>query len=272
MDVTPPQIIFSDGTSASATAPGVPRLRWWERLGISFLAISIAAHVLFGVVAAYLIVQTSQVKRKQAFAGTPSRSNAPERAIEHRVQMEKKRQTMSAPATRRVTTISSNTKVALPSVPTMPRFNSAVAPMSMTAMGGTGLGSSMGGSGGGGGGLSLFGIRDSKRGAGLEGTFYDLKQTGMRQPTNMTPETYGKILTDFAIGGFNEGVLSRFYKSTRPLATTQIWIPQIYTDSGPAALPTARRRATADVVRPLQGVRHGPRVFYLSFSSARATT
>ncbi len=223
--------------------PVAPRYPWyhWRRLGFNFLTISILAHLLFALVAAYLIVQVIRPQRKQSFGGGAADSG-PKHAIEHKVQMQKQRQSMSAPTAKRVTTTGLS-KVALPTMPSMPAMDSAITPVSMSAMSGaTGLGlgkgngngNGNGGGGGGGGGIgSLFGVRTG--GAGLTGTFYDLKQNTDRQSTNMTPDEYGKILIDFVRGDFNADVLSRFYKGPKPLYTTQIWIPIIPADLGPAA-------------------------------------
>ncbi len=228
---------------AVLTAPTVAspaRRGWWLRLGSNFLIVSILAHVLFGVGATYLIVQTIQAKRKQNFAGQPTSPNAPMRVIEHKVQMQKKQQTMSAPAPMKRITTTSHTPVALPAMPAMPKLDSAVTPLAMAGMGGTAMGLGLGtgaasnaSSGGGGGGLSLFGLRTG--GAGLVGTFYDLKQTTTRQSTNMTPDQYGRIMVQFADGGFNTSLLGRFYKADRPVYATRFWIPIIDADQGPAA-------------------------------------
>ena len=51
----------------------------------------------------------------------------------------------------------------------------------------------------------------------------------------MTPDLYGKIITDFVKGNFNIGVLGQYYKSDKPMFATQIWIPKIPADLGPAA-------------------------------------
>ena len=209
---------------------------------MGFLVTSVAAHLLFGVAATYLIVQRIQAKSKQTFAGAPAHPAAPSSLVEHKVQMQKKQQMMSAPPQmKRVTTAAPNTRVALPQMPALPSLTSVLTPSAMTGMSGTGLGLGMtgGGSGGTGGGtgrgINLFGVFDSKRGVGLEGTFYDLKQTSTRQPTNMTPALYGKIVTAFVSGGFNEGLLARFFHPPSSLYTTQIWIPRIPADRGPAA-------------------------------------
>ena len=67
-------------------------------LGSRFLMISIAAHLLFGLGAAYWVVQRYQANRKLTFKGGPPSPNPSTRALEHKVQMAKKQSTMSAPA------------------------------------------------------------------------------------------------------------------------------------------------------------------------------
>ena len=228
-------------TTPISAPVGPRRYPWyhWRRLGFNFLTISIAAHIVFSLIATYLIVQTIQTKRKQNFAGSPQAPAAATREIEHQVHMQKKQQTMSAPPPLKRITTTSNTKIVLPAVPAMPKTDSAIIPVSMSAMGGSGVGLSMGtggasgSGGGGGGGLAIFGLHTG--GEGLAGTFYDLKQTPGRQSTNMTPELYGKIITDFANSGFNAGLLSRFFKADKPVYATQIWIPKIPAELGPAA-------------------------------------
>ena len=88
----------STPSGQDATAPPT-RLNWynWRRLGFNFLTISIIVHLFLGLGAGYLIVQTIHAKRKQTFAGASQSPTAPARALEHKVQLQKKQQTMSAP-------------------------------------------------------------------------------------------------------------------------------------------------------------------------------
>ena len=234
-----------------AQAPA--RRSFWRQITTRrFLFISIVVHVLFGVVASVFIVQTIQAKRKQTFAGAPASPNAPTHAIEHKVQMQKKQQTMSAPAAlKRITTTAINTKVALPEMPAMPALSSHITPVQMAGMGGVGTGLTMGGGGGGGsggsgGGIALFGLR-AKSDSALVGAFYDFKQTPTGQPTSMeikdermlsAPERPAndedfKLVGRFANGGFNEGILSQYFKGPVPLYTTQIFIPIGPSEDGP---------------------------------------
>ena len=211
----------------------------WQRFGGKFLVISVLAHLLFGAVAAYLVVQTIQAKRKLDFKSGPKGPTASTRSLEHQVQMKKQKNALSAPPQAKRVTTTGLAKVALPDMPAMPSMSAALSPGAISGMGAAGLspgglGGGVGGMGGSGGAaINFFGVRTG--GAGLAGTFYDLKQTQSRQPTNMTPDMYGKILIDFANGGFNAGLLARFYKADKPVYATQIWIPNISADLGPAA-------------------------------------
>ncbi len=145
-----------------------PQKQGLIRSGAKFLALSIVAHLLFGVVATYLIVQTIQAKRKQTFAGAPQSPNAPTRSIEHKVQMQKQKQTMSAPAPVKRITTTSNAKVALPAMPAMPKMDSAITPLAMAGMGGTGMGLGISGSSGdGGGGKQALVFRSAHERGGL---------------------------------------------------------------------------------------------------------
>ncbi len=224
----------------------------WRRLGFNFLTISVLAHLFFGLGATYLVVQTIQAKRRQTFAGASQAPSAPTRMIEHKVQMQKKQQTMSAPAPMKRIATTSITPIALPAMPAMPRMDSAITPMAMAGMGGTGVNLGMGlgggkGSGGSGGGPSLFGLRENRGGA-LVGSFFDFKQTPDRRPTpiapngpdgNLTPaasNVYKAAVAAFVIGGMEDlSIAGRYFKGPNPLYATHILIPSMPADEGPKA-------------------------------------
>lgn len=229
-------------SSSSSAAPQPP---WWKwrRWGVNFLVVSIVVHLLFLGAAAKYIVQIFGPKPKQTFTAAGHQSpTAVSRVIEHKVSLARQQSSASAPvAVKRVTTTSAS-KSALPAMPAMPQIDSPIAPLAaMSGMGGLGtgmtgtggFGNGGGGGGSGGGGLNLFGLKTG--GAGLAGTFYDLKQTTTHLSTNMTPDMYGKIMNDFANGGFNTSVLNRYFRSTKPLYASQIWIPNIPAEEGPSA-------------------------------------
>lgn len=71
--------------------------------------------------------------------------------------------------------------------------------------------------------------------AALVGSLYDLKQTQNRRPTAMDQRTYGAVVDEFLASGWSEAVLNRYYRVTRPLYTTQIFMPVMPASRGPAA-------------------------------------
>jgi hypothetical protein len=223
-----------------STITTAPRRRFsWQRFGGKFLVISIAAHLLFGAVAAYLVVQTIQAKRKLTFQSGPKSPNASTRSLEHKVQMKKQKNALSAPPQAKRVTTTGIAKVALPDMPMMPSMSAALSPGAISGMGAAGLapgglGGGVGGMGGSGGAaINFFGARTSL--PGLTGTFYDLKQTTNKQPTGMTPEKMETVMADFVRGGFNQGVFLPYFKAPKPLVATQMFTPIMDANLGPAA-------------------------------------
>ena len=126
----------------------------------------IALHLLFGGVAAIWVVSKYSAARKLTFNAGPKSPNPSERALEHRVQLQKKTQTVSAPPAvpKRVLT-TGLAKVTLPAMPEIKTPESA--PRAMMGAGGAGAAfgpsgatSSGGGGGGNGTAINFFGIRD----------------------------------------------------------------------------------------------------------------
>ncbi len=81
---------------------------------------------------------------------------------------------------------------------------------------------------------NLFGSSD-KDAPGLIAIIYDLKQTQSMQPSQVTAETYPKVVEDFLTKGWNEVVLNKFFRVTRPLYSTQIFIPGMDAGAAPKA-------------------------------------
>jgi hypothetical protein len=59
----------------------------------------------------------------------------------------------------------------------------------------------------------------------LMGIFYDLKRTQQKENVPMDAPIYNKILADFIIKGWDETVLNKFYRISKPFYTTQVYIP-----------------------------------------------
>jgi len=71
--------------------------------------------------------------------------------------------------------------------------------------------------------------------AALMGILYDLKQTQDRKDTNVDAGSYFGVLDEFISKGWDETILNRYYRVSRPIYTTQIFIPQISADEAPKA-------------------------------------
>ena len=107
-------------------------------------------------------------------------------------------------------------------------------PASFTSPTGTGL-TGHGAPGQGAGAGSPFGSSEGTGTGQLVGYMYDLKQTADGKPTGMTPDQYRQILVQFMKSNWDESVLAPYYKSTKPLYTSEILIPDMQADAGPAA-------------------------------------
>ncbi len=81
---------------------------------------------------------------------------------------------------------------------------------------------------------SVFG-QSTQSEAAFMGMLYDLKQTQDHKPTNVDPETYSAVIDEFLSKGWDETVLNRYYRVSKPLYTTQIFIPNMNADKAPEA-------------------------------------
>ena len=228
-------------TAAEAGTGTSIKPRWLVAiLGSKFLMVSIIVHLLFGLGAAYWVVQRYQANRKLTFKAGPPSPNPSTRALEHKVQMAKKQSTMSAPSIAKRITTSGLAKVALPEMPAMPKL--AAPPVKMAGAGGVDVSFNPGGtaisSGGGAGGAAVpfFGFKESRGGGSLVGKFYDLKQLKNRQPSKLDDQNgYAGEIAKFVNSGFNEANLEKYFVGPNPLFTTQIFIPKINSGQGPQA-------------------------------------
>jgi hypothetical protein len=78
---------------------------------------------------------------------------------------------------------------------------------------------------------SAYGVQKSGE-AALMGMFYDLKQTQQHTPLAIN---YAKTIDDFLNQNWDESVLNHYYRATRLLYTTQIFIPSIDAEKGTEA-------------------------------------
>jgi hypothetical protein len=67
------------------------------------------------------------------------------------------------------------------------------------------------------------------------GELYDLKQTPDHQPTGMDFNTFFKVVDEFLSKDWDESVLNHYYRVSKPLYTTQIYIPEMSSELALAA-------------------------------------
>lgn len=94
-----------------------------------------------------------------------------------------------------------------------------------------------------------FGHADKER-AGLIAIIYDLKQTQKRQPSRVSSGEYPAVIKEFLTKGWDEDVMNRFFRVTRPLYATQIFIPGMSAGAAPKAF------GIQDVVKPSEWMVH----------------
>jgi len=198
----------------------------WEKITGwrgSFLVLSILFHVILIAIAAFLVVQVVKGREKLKFtAPPPTQTN---KSQEHKVQMAKKKTSMSAPSiSKRITSTAVNTSIALPAVQMSSSSSPDLMSSVMSGMGGSGLGAGFGASGGGGalggGKLTAFGFKSG--GKGLDGTFYDLKQSKSRVKENVP---MASVLKSFFTSGWNKSELQKYFSPNVKLKNVRVFIP-----------------------------------------------
>jgi hypothetical protein len=137
-----------------------------RRYSPSILIGVVVFHLLFGGIAAIWVVSKYSAARKLTFNAGPKSPNPSERALEHRVQLQKKTQVTSAPPVPKRVLTTGLAKITLPPMPEIKVPEDAPRPMMAAGGAGTRLGPSAlqslgGGAGGNGTAINFFGIRDT---------------------------------------------------------------------------------------------------------------
>lgn len=81
---------------------------------------------------------------------------------------------------------------------------------------------------------SVFGSAQRSAGA-LIGILYDFKQNQKREPVPMDRNVFEKVVAQFINGGWDEGLLNKYYRVPRALYATELLIPTIDADTAPRA-------------------------------------
>jgi hypothetical protein len=96
---------------------------------------------------------------------------------------------------------------------------------------------------------SAFGSREKSE-AALIGILYDLKQTQRGEATPINVNNYSSVVDEFLGQNWDESVLNRYYRVSRPLYTTQVFVPIMNADQAPKAFEVQ------DTVKPRMWIIH----------------
>lgn len=83
-----------------------------------------------------------------------------------------------------------------------------------------------------GGSTRMLGQRE-KLASAFVGTFYDLKQTRNKKPTNITPDEYHKVFRKYIAENWKESIFAEYFRAKDPVYATQIFTPNIPAVDGP---------------------------------------
>jgi len=208
--------------SPATSAQGKPRVkkRWFAYFGLNSLGLSILLHVLFGVGAAFLIVEHFQKKHVNFHATEPPAQHT---EIEHKVELAKRNSEESAPPDLKRIVSTDVAAITLPDPPEVPMTDEPD-PTPMAAVDGvmdSGLGNGSGsgnGSGKGSGGGNGTGLEDFPAATDqFAGYFYDFNQTKDKKPTGMNSDALFSLLANYFKNEWDESVLEPYYRSKSPI-------------------------------------------------------
>ena len=195
-------------------------LRWIRGQSTAVL-LSVALHVLIAVLASVFVVFNIVKKEEKKFEPPPPVERPKMKLKKPRVKM--KKQTQPRVSQR----IVAKTVVNMPDIQ-LPDVSGV----------GTGMGTGIDGyelmpdmdS------LSIFGgTKSLATGNEFEGVFYSLAYDRQGNETVVTESTYTSIIRRFIEADWNPYVFAPYYRAAQKLYTTQIFIPTIYSEFGPAS-------------------------------------
>jgi hypothetical protein len=247
--ITPPPLDAVDNAAPEEEGLGQKRTKrtFWQKVGGEGFMVSVGIHIFLVLIAAFLIISVSKESAKKdpnSFSTGSGGGAAGDKAKQFKTRLQPKNPKTTAKTPTRITSKSTTATIALPDVPSV-----AVSSMNAGLMGG---GSSKGFGGGSGGGIgsgmgvgrgngknfvSLFGAKMGS--SGMVGTFYDLKQTSNKSPTECAPQSgigaYREAVKDFFQSGWSPGKFQKYYRAPEALIAGQVFIPSRGADAAPQA-------------------------------------
>ena len=223
---------------------------FWRKLGGGSLSISIILHaILLGIGVVWVLqIIPAEPEKTVDFMPSSGGGGSPDSRDQ---TTQKKRANMMRQNMPRVVAQDVSSEFSLPEPEAMTEM------ASMGEIGAGGMAGGLGGNGSGGGkgngtgkgfgdgaGMGLtpggtglanpFGMIDPNA-AALEGTFYDLKQTRKKKPSDVTNESIRDIIHEFTNRGWKESILDDYYQASQKLYQTKIYIPIMSAEGAPAA-------------------------------------
>jgi hypothetical protein len=225
-----------------------PKISFWRKLGGGSLTVSIIVHAGLLVLGLFWIFQIIPPEKEKIIDFKPSGGGG---GGSSQLPASKSRNQVVKSAMNRVSAVGATANFTLPD----PQVNTTLSSLgALGAAGGGGLGGP--GSGGGkgegigrgigdgmgdgigsgpAGKLNPFGMLSRTPNA-LIGTFYDLKQTDKKKPTNISNEDTLEVIKEFVNKGWKETSLSReYFQAPQKLYQTKIYIPLMDAEGAPAA-------------------------------------
>ena len=227
-----------------------PKISFWRKLGGGSLSISVLIHVILLCVGAVWVLKIiPPVNKEKSVSFLPTGGGGGDPAVSERTK-QKQRASMTRPNMAQVVADGVASQL------TLPEQDESTQMASLGSLGSGSLSGGMGGSGSGGGkgngtgkgfgdGIGMgnsegtgltnpFGMVDANENA-LEGTFYDLKQTSKRKPSDVTNESIREVIYEFVNRGWKESILNDYFKASQKLYQTKIYMPVMPADAAPAA-------------------------------------
>jgi hypothetical protein len=232
----------------AATPVARPKTTYWRKIGGGSLAISVVVHAAILILGLFWIFQIIPPEKEKRVDFTSSGGGG---GRSSNLQTNKSQTRVMKASTQRVAAAGASGGFTLPD-PEMASSLKSLGTLGAAAGGGLGGGGSGGGKGDGVGGgigngmgdglgngpsvkLNPFGMLSRTPNA-LIGTFYDLKQTDKRKPTNISNEETREIIRSFVDKGWKEASLSReYFQAPQKLYQTKIYIPLMAAEGAPAA-------------------------------------
>ncbi|MES2476070.1 MAG: hypothetical protein V4640_09830 [Verrucomicrobiota bacterium] len=225
-----------------------PKRSFWAKLGGGSLSISIFLHLILLVIGVIWVLKIIPPEEPKVvdFMGKSGGGGSPTSVS----QAQKQRAQLTRPNLSRVSADGVMSNIVLPELDEFTQMTSvgSIAPGGLAGgLGGAGSGGGKGnGTGIGIGNGAFAGMSDGKGNknpfgaltldrSALVGSFYDLKQTRDRQPTEMTDDEMRVELREITRRGFREQAFAKYFKAPRQLYQSKLFIPAISADAAPAA-------------------------------------